>query len=86
MGYRINTILIHFLDEITLQPGTHTYPFQCNLPVDLPTSMEGFYGHIRYSVRVNVNRPPMIDEDFEECFTVIKNIDLNKKFAYRVSG
>lgn len=54
------------------------------LPPELPTSVEGSYGYIRYIVRVVLDfrlHPEMI---FEEPFTVIKMINLNDEPALRV--
>ncbi|EGT40318.1 hypothetical protein CAEBREN_21953 [Caenorhabditis brenneri] len=40
-----------------LPPGQHTFPFSFLLPIDCPPSFEGFYGHIRYSIRAELDRP-----------------------------
>lgn len=63
--------------EILLPMGTHSYPFQFQLPVGMPTSWEGGYGYIRYTVRVNVNEPLCPKQEFEVPFTVIKPVNLN---------
>lgn len=60
-----------------LVPGVYNYTFQCNLPIGLPTSVEGIHGHIRYSATVSLIRPMWTDQEFEEGFTVIKPVDLN---------
>lgn len=60
-----------------LVPGVYNYTFQCNLPIGLPTSVEGIHGHIRYSATVTLIRPMWTDQEFEEGFTVIKPVDLN---------
>lgn len=54
------------------------------LPVDLPTSVEGTIGFIRYSVIVNLDRPMWPDQEFEESFTVLKAVNLNDNMALRV--
>lgn len=58
-------------------PGTHTYNFSCTLPHLLPTSFEGKKGHIRYTVRVALERPWKFDHTYRVAFTVLKPIDLN---------
>lgn len=37
-------------DGETLQPGSHRMPFQFQLPPQLPSSYEGEYGYVRYSL------------------------------------
>ncbi|KAJ6636592.1 Arrestin domain-containing protein 3 [Pseudolycoriella hygida] len=69
--------------EVVVQPGEYIYTFSCALPVDLPTSVEGDTGHIRYCVIVNLDRPMWPDQEFEECFTVLKPVNLNDNIALR---
>lgn len=54
------------------------------LPPELPTSVEGGIGYIRYMVRVVLDIPMWPDPEFEEPFTVIKAINLNAIPALRV--
>lgn len=68
-----------------MAPGTHTYNFVCVLPVGLPTSFEGKHGHIRYLVRLKMDRPWKFDHVFKTPFTVLRNIDLNQNLALRVT-
>lgn len=65
--------------------GTHSYPFQCQLPAGVPTSWEGGCGYIRYAVRVHVNEPLAPKQEFEVPFTVIKPVNLNLDQTLRVS-
>lgn len=67
-----------------LQPGTYNYAFQCNLPIGLPTSVEGDHGYIRYSVILTLDRPLWSDQDFKEQFTVINPLNLNVQPTLRV--
>lgn len=66
--------------------GTHTYNFQCNLPAELPTSVEGNIGYIRYTARVVVDVPMAFDKDFKQGFTVIRPLNLNNNPEMRVSN
>ncbi|KFB40715.1 AGAP001892-PA-like protein [Anopheles sinensis] len=61
-----------------IAPGTHTYRFGCALPHNLPTSFEGQYGHIRYTVRVVLHRPWKVDPTYKVGFTVLRHVNLNE--------
>lgn len=71
-------------NEITLPPGVHTYPFTCALPPNLPSSFEGEFGHVRYTIKVTLDRPWKFDQDTKMAFTVISPIDLNQNPALKV--
>lgn len=70
---------------VRLNPGVYHYTFQCMLPPELPTSVEGYFGFIRYTVRVVLDFRPHIDTKFEQPFTLIKMINLNDDPALRVN-
>lgn len=70
--------------DIKVEPGNYKYNFQCNLPAELPTSVEGGYGYIRYTARVVLDIPLWTDTEFKERFTVIKPLDLNQDPALHV--
>lgn len=70
---------------VRLNPGIYQYSFECMLPPELPTSVEGSYGHIRYIVRVVLDFRLHPEIKFEETFTVIKMINLNYDPALRVT-
>lgn len=71
--------------NICVPPGEHVYNFTCALPVNLPTSFEGTFGHIRYRAEVTLNVPLWPDKTFAEGFTVIRSLDLNGLSDVRVS-
>lgn len=75
----------NFSGELLLPPGVHHFTFEMFLPQNLPTSMEGDYGHIRYSVKIVMDIPMWIDKEFEFPFTVIKYMNLNIVPEWRVS-
>lgn len=68
-----------------MEPGTYDYDFNCQLPLFLPTSLEGEFGWIRYSVTVIISIPMYPDEKHTIGFTVIKALDLNTLPHLRVS-
>ncbi|XP_059473871.1 arrestin domain-containing protein 17-like isoform X2 [Neocloeon triangulifer] len=61
----------------TLNPGEHMYPFNYVLPINLPSSFEGEFGHVRYTVRAVLDRPWKFDQEAKAAFTVISPLDLN---------
>lgn len=64
-------------DEMVLPEGEHCFPFSTVLPPKLPSSFEGEFGHIRYTVKVVVDRPWKFDHEIKSAFTVISPVDLN---------
>lgn len=57
--------------------GITTYSFACVLPESLPSSFEGKYGHVRYSIKTVLDRQLKADKEYRLSFTVIKSEDLN---------
>lgn len=62
--------------ELTIDAGRHTFDFQFDVPEQCPSSYEGFYGYIRYLVRIIFVRP-MINQTKAVAFTVINPLNLN---------
>jgi hypothetical protein len=61
-----------------LPAGSHTFAFQFQLPnINMPSSVEAKYGHIRYECKATVSVPWMLDVHTSSPFTVEKIIDLN---------
>ncbi|KAK0043382.1 arrestin domain-containing protein 3 [Biomphalaria pfeifferi] len=65
-------------DTKELPAGTYTYPFQFQLPHGLPSSLEAYYGHVRYTVSSNIDKPWKFDHKTKRPFTVISILDLNQ--------
>ena len=64
-------------DNPVLAAGRYQYPFQFQLPHQLPSSFEGQYGRVRYSVKAVIDKPWKFDHEVKRPFTVISNVDLN---------
>lgn len=63
--------------ETEVEPGTYTFPISCELPGTLPTSFEGEYGYIRYTIKIVLDRPWRITPEHKMAFTVLEHINLN---------
>lgn len=63
--------------ETEVAPGTYTFPISCELPVTLPTSFEGEYGYIRYTIKIVMERSWVINPEHKMAFTVLEHINLN---------
>lgn len=74
-----------FSDSMMVPTGIYTYPFETDLPENLPTSCEGKYGFIRYLASVNIIRPSQPVQTQTIAFTVIKPHNLNASPLFQVS-
>jgi len=61
---------------MSLEPGTRSYNFACQVPINCPSSFEGTHGRIRYMVDVNIIQPWKYDSVFSRAFTVIQVMDI----------
>ncbi|KAK5639659.1 hypothetical protein RI129_012151 [Pyrocoelia pectoralis] len=64
-------------ENFILPAGKHSYPFSYILPPQLPSSFEGTYGHVRYSIKGTVDRPWKFDYEAKIGLNVISPLDLN---------
>lgn len=77
--------IVTFTGKMHLMPGIYSYRFQCVIPPNVPSSVEGSIGHIRYSACLTVDIPMFQSKEFQQPFIVIKTIDLSNYPALRVS-
>ena len=62
-----------------LAPGEYSFPFQFHTPgQNLPTSVEGKYGHVRYWLKASIDRPWRFDITSKSVFTIIEYVDINR--------
>ncbi|CAL1530392.1 unnamed protein product [Lymnaea stagnalis] len=77
--------VVHFLThehsnhKHKLETGRHTFPFQYQLPLGLPSTFEDTNGHVRYLVSCTIDRPWKVDFKTWHPFTVTSYLDLNMK-------
>lgn len=62
---------------ITIQPGIQVHSFAYLIPMNCPTSFEGRYGHIRYSINVIILCAEQREHRFLRIFTINNVMDLN---------
>ena len=62
---------------VVIPAGNHVFPMEFTLPFDIPASFEGKWGHIKYWVKVTLERPWKFDIEREREFNVHAFVDLN---------
>ncbi|CAH2087687.1 unnamed protein product [Euphydryas editha] len=60
-----------------LQPGHYDYSFSFKIPDNGPSSFEGEYGHVRYEIKVVVDKAFKFDQKKKVWLRVIAPLDLN---------
>ncbi|XP_071755888.2 arrestin domain-containing protein 3-like [Centroberyx gerrardi] len=59
-------------------PGCHVYPFTFQIPAqDMPSSFNGTWGKILYTLQANLSRSMRIDSKAKAQFTFVSNTNLN---------
>lgn len=71
-------------EQIEIPSGRQVYNFTCTLPPVLPSSFEGEFGYVRYTVKVTLDCPWAFDQETKMAFTVINALDLNLNPSYKV--
>lgn len=65
-------------ETIEVPAGIHSYKFSCRLPPNIPYSVDGEHGHIRYKIEAKLDIPWTIcDLHTKLPFTVTRREDLN---------
>nr|CAD7405650.1 unnamed protein product [Timema cristinae] len=63
--------------ETVLPAGDHSFLFTFSIPSNLPSSFEGAFGYIRYSIKAILDRPWKFNQDTKVALTVLAYRDLN---------
>nr|CAD7205264.1 unnamed protein product [Timema douglasi] len=63
--------------ETVLPAGDHSFLFTFSIPSNLPSSFEGAFGYIRYTIKASLDRPWKFNQDTKVAFTVLAYRDLN---------
>lgn len=65
-------------DPTEVKPGTYNYDFSHRLPRNIPYSIEGVHGFVRYFVSATLDLPwELNDKNLVKPFTVLRYEDLN---------
>lgn len=64
-------------NDLYLEPGDYSFPFNLVLPPNLPTSFEHHYGRIRYMLNGTIDIPWAIDKHATKVFSVLNHTNLN---------
>ena len=65
--------------DFVMPPGHYEYPFRFLVRTDLPSSFESTVGHVRYTLRANIDRSWKFDHVLREALTVVGCLDLNRE-------
>uniref|UniRef100_A0A8D3AAR8 Arrestin C-terminal-like domain-containing protein n=2 Tax=Scophthalmus maximus TaxID=52904 RepID=A0A8D3AAR8_SCOMX len=61
------------------RPGTHLYPFTCQLPQgNFPSTFHGVHGETVYNIKVCISRPWHLSKDFVTELNFVNHIDTNQ--------
>ncbi|XP_055294937.1 arrestin domain-containing protein 1-like isoform X2 [Sitodiplosis mosellana] len=63
--------------KIRLKAGKYKFTFEFILPSNVPSSIEGKIGQIKYTVRVVLDMPLWMNKVFKEPFILMKALNLN---------
>lgn len=72
------------LADICIAAGTYTYPFECPLASEFPSTTFIPQGEVKYYANLVLDRPSWPIRTSEFPFTVIKPLDLSTDFSVQV--
>lgn len=68
---------IEVISDTRLAIGTHEFRFRFRIPSKLPSSYEGEYGFIRYTVTVLIEIPKLPNIEYEKRITILRLTNLH---------
>ncbi|XP_055375284.1 arrestin domain-containing protein 17-like [Condylostylus longicornis] len=68
--------------SLELPAGRYLFTFAGFIPPNVPSSINGSLGQVRYEVVATIDRPLRYDNVFKQPFTVLAPLDLNLNHAY----
>ncbi|TMW45820.1 hypothetical protein DOY81_009101, partial [Sarcophaga bullata] len=73
-------------EGIIIEPGSHSFSFNCQIPKECPSSVEALYGRIRYWIQITLKRPWKFDQIYTRGFTVmnIRNFNLEEDHTWQL--
>ncbi|CAH2087678.1 unnamed protein product [Euphydryas editha] len=81
--FNISQCLVGGNDVSMLQPGTHSFPFQCQIPFNCPSSFNGDKGEVTYKVKAYLVHQSGTEEEIVKEIEVIAPLDLNTEETKR---
>lgn len=66
-----------YVESQPIAIGAYKYDFSCLIPANVPYTLEGEYGYVRFKVDANLDIPWARDLHSEKAFTVMRQDDLN---------
>ena len=74
-----NLVILNKTENVDcyLEVGEQSFPFQFQLPPNLPTSFEHIHARVRYLLKGDISIPWAFDKTVYLSITVVSNIDLN---------
>ncbi|XP_029960753.1 arrestin domain-containing protein 3-like [Salarias fasciatus] len=81
--FDLKTVLQQDQDEAVerpeLSPGTHMYPFSCQIPQgDFPPTFNGAHGQVIYVLTVGINRPWHMAKTFQTDLNFVSRVDTSQ--------
>lgn len=65
-----------------IEAGDHAFPFHFEIPqCRLPSSFEGKFGCIRYSLKATMDRPWKSNYNSKCAITILEIVDINEQWA-----
>ncbi|CAH1796807.1 unnamed protein product [Owenia fusiformis] len=74
----------HHTETVVLEAGTTRHAFSLHMKPTLPSTFEGGYGSVRYTVKATIFKPWKANVSTKQAFSVVSMLDLNCMTEIRV--